>query len=189
MGHSVYPHQQIHLEFEENTTPYHARPYAIPKVHDEVFKKELKHLVEIGVLRKCGATEWAAPTFIIPKKDGRVRWITDFQELNKFLKRRVYPLPFIQEVLHRRSGYKYFTKINLTRMFYYNLELDEASKELCTIVTLYGKFQYCRMAMGLKPSPDFVQSIIEDILSDIDVEIYIDDVGIFSNSLRRLLSD
>jgi hypothetical protein len=120
-------------------------------------------------------------TFIIPKKDGRVRWITDFRELNKFLKRRVYPLPFIQDVLHRRSGYKYFTKIDLT-MFYFNLELDEASKELCTIVTPYGKFQYCRMAMGLKPSPDFAQSIIEDIRSDIDVEIYIDDVGIFSNS-------
>jgi hypothetical protein len=38
------------------------------------------------------------------------------------------------------------------------------------------------MAMGLKPSPDFAPSIIEDILSDLDVEIYIDYEGIFSNS-------
>jgi hypothetical protein len=156
----LYPHQQIHLELEENTTPYHAHHVAIPKAHDEVFKKELKHLVEIGVLRKCGATEWAAPTFIIPKKDGRVRWIADYRELNKFLKRRVYPLPFIQDVLHWRSGYKYFTNIDLT-MFYYNLELDEASKELCIIVTPYGKFQYCQMAMGLKPSPDFTQVLLK----------------------------
>jgi hypothetical protein len=124
-----------------------------------------------------------APTFIIPKKDGRVRWISDFRELNKVLKRRVYPLPMIQDVLHRRSGYKYFTKIDLT-MFHYNLELDEASKELCMIVTPYGKFQYCRMAMGLKPSPDFAQSIIEDVMAELDVEVYIDDVRIFSNTYK-----
>ena len=66
-------------------------------------------------------------------------------------------------------------------MFYYNLELDEASKQLCTIVTPYGKYQYCRLAMGLKTAPDESQAIIEGILSDLGVDVYIDDIGIFSN--------
>lgn len=182
LGHFKYA--KIHLDVEPGATPVHAKAYSVPKVHEDAFIKELKHLVEIGVLEPIGETEWASPTFIIPKKDGRVRWISDLRELNKVLKRKVYPLPLIDEIVSRRSGYKFLTKLDLT-MMYYSFELDEESKNLCTIVTPFGKFRYCRMAMGLKPAPDFCQRHIEDVLRDLKsrgVEVYIDDVGIFSNS-------
>eukprot|EP00957_Ditylum_brightwellii_P101985 7773303-Ditylum_brightwellii.AAC.1 len=82
--------------------------------------------------------------------------------------------------MHKRSGYTYFTKLDLL-MFFYTLELDEESKELCTIVTPFGKFQYCRFAMGLKVSPDIVQAIIEEILHGANCDAfcdgYMDDVG------------
>eukprot|EP00957_Ditylum_brightwellii_P005141 391468-Ditylum_brightwellii.AAC.1 len=66
-------------------------------------------------------------------------------------------------------------------MFFYTLELDEENKKLCTIVTPFGKFQYCRMAMGLKMVLDVAQAIIEEILCGEDVETYLDDVGICLN--------
>ena len=140
------------------------------------------HLLEIGVLSKAGPTE-----FIIPKKDGRIRWRSDVRELDKVLKRKVYPLPLIDEVVSRRAGYKFFTKLDLT-MMYYSFELDDESKELCTIVTPYGKYQYQRMAMGLKPAPDVAQYYIEKTLHGLkeeSVEVYIDDVGPFSNSYEE----
>jgi hypothetical protein len=60
----------------------HARPYPAPVIHLAAFKKELLHLVEIGVLSPQGASEWAAPTFITPQKDDRVHWVSDVREIN-----------------------------------------------------------------------------------------------------------
>ena len=63
----VYPHRKFHIDVMPDAKPKHARPYAIARIHLEAFKKELDHLVVIGVLSPTGASEWGSPTFITPK--------------------------------------------------------------------------------------------------------------------------
>ena len=70
--------QDVKLELKEGVKPYHARAYNIPRCHIQTLKSEVERLVKIGVLKKVNRSEWAAPTFIIPKKDGSVRFISDF---------------------------------------------------------------------------------------------------------------
>ncbi len=134
--------------------PKHFRPHAIPVIHLEAFKKESINLVKIGVLSPQGASEWAPPTIIMPKKDGRVHWVSDLKEFNKVVKRKQYPLPIIGDILRRHKEYKFFTKLDIS-MQCYTFKLDEESKDVCTIATDFSKFKYNRLPMGLKCSPGF----------------------------------
>jgi len=46
----VYPHCKFHIDIDPNAKPKHAQPYALPRIHLAAFKKELEHLVKLGVL-------------------------------------------------------------------------------------------------------------------------------------------
>ena len=55
----VYPHKKFHIEIEPDAKPVFSRPYSIPRIHLQVFKKEVDHLVQIGVLVPQQESEWA----------------------------------------------------------------------------------------------------------------------------------
>ena len=105
--------QNYDVELREEAKPYHARPYPIPKGYEQTLKMEVERLCKVGVLKKVNHSEWAAPTFIIPKKDGSVRFISDFRELNKRIKRKPYPIPKIQDLLLKLEGFKHATLLDL----------------------------------------------------------------------------
>ena len=178
----------VHLQLIDNPKPVRRRPYSVPTSHLTVFKAELQRLLKIGVIEKATRSEWIAGTFIVPKKDGRVRWITDFRGLNKSLHRKVYPLRKISEIFQRRSGYKFFTKLDIS-MQYYTFLLDEASRNLCTFATPFGLYHYCRLPMGVSESPDIATEKMHLVLDGIeDIEFYMDDIGVFSGNWDDHLS-
>ena len=88
----------LDIELKPDVQPYHAKPYPIPRAYEATLKMEVERLCKIGVLKKVNHSEWGAPTFIIPKKDLTVRFISDFRELNKRIKRKPYPIPKIQDL-------------------------------------------------------------------------------------------
>jgi hypothetical protein len=83
----------VSIEMKERAKPYHGRPYPIAQIHKATLMKEINRLGGIGVLKRQSSSQWASPTFIIPKKDMTVRTITDFRELNKWIVRKPYPIP------------------------------------------------------------------------------------------------
>jgi hypothetical protein len=74
------------IELKPDAKPSHSRPFPVPKVHEATLKIEVERLTKAGVLKKVNQSEWAAPTFLIPKKDATVRFISDFRKLNKRIK-------------------------------------------------------------------------------------------------------
>ena len=60
----------VHLQLVENPNPVRQRPNLVPTSHLTIFKAELQHLLQIGVIEKATRSEWIAGTFIVPKE----RW-------------------------------------------------------------------------------------------------------------------
>ena len=113
--------------------------------------------------------------------------MSDFRNLNKYLIRKQFPLPKIGEILAKRTGYKYFTKLDIS-MQYYTFELDDETSDLCTIATPFGLYRYKRLPMGVTPAPDIAQEIMDELFHHLEeCDIYIDDVGVFSNDFDEHL--
>ena len=77
----------VNIKLKNDYNPYHTKPYRIPQVIIPVLKKEVERLVNIDVLAYNPNSEWAAPSFAKPKKNGMIRFISDFRQLNKMAKR------------------------------------------------------------------------------------------------------
>jgi len=180
LGHWQGPDYQV--ELKADASPYHARPFPIPRAYEKTLRMEVERLIRVGVLKKVNRSEWAAPTFIIPKKDKTVRFISDFRELNKRIIRKPFPIPKIQDLLLKLEGFRYGTALDLN-MGYYHIELSPDSKRLCTIVLPWGKYEYQKLPMGLCNSPDIFQEKMSTLMADLEyVRAYIDDLLVLTSS-------
>ena len=79
-------------------------------------------------------SKYGTPVFIIPNKEGTVRFITDYCRLNQKLVINMYPLPRIGETMQKLEGFKYVTVLYL-KMGYPFIRLSPASQDMTTIVT------------------------------------------------------
>jgi hypothetical protein len=105
-----------------------------------------------------------------------VRILTDFRRLNAQIKSKPFTLPKNSDLLRKLSGFKYATEIELI-MGYYHIPLDLEAQKLCTTILPWGKYQYKRLPMGVKTSPDIFQMIMCELLGDIpNIQVYLHDI-------------
>jgi hypothetical protein len=68
--------KSYNIELKPNAKPYRRRPFLVPKIHEVIhevtLKIELECLTKACVLKKVDQSKWAAPTFLICKKDAMV---------------------------------------------------------------------------------------------------------------------
>jgi len=181
----------VHLDLIPGSKPYHGKAYPIPKIYEKTLKTELARLEKIGVIQKCSGSEWGSPSFIIPKANGTVRFLTDFRKANRLLKRKPFPLPEIKDILQKLEGFSYATALDLN-MGYYHIRLDPDAQKICTLILPWGKYEYLRLPMGLAGSPDIFQERMSELMADLEyARAYLDDLlcltsGTFEDHLDKL---
>ena len=109
----------VDLELKDDVKPVCSRNYPVPKVHQTMFKKEVKRLVSLWVLEEANDSKWGAPPFAQPKaKTNCVRFLSDFRNLNRQLKCKPYHMPKICEILLNLEGFQYATSLDLNIGYY-----------------------------------------------------------------------
>ena len=113
---------------------------------------------------------------MISKKEGNVRFITEYRSLNQKLLRSPYKLHRIGKNIQKLEGFQYEAALDLS-MGYCTIRFTPACLDMTMIVTEFGKFRYNRLPTDMYAPGDILQSKVDELLGDIKgVETYIGDI-------------
>ena len=153
---------------------------------------QIATILEESVIQPSNSP-WASPVVLVRKKDGTLRFCVDYRGLNSVTKLDQFPLPRIDDLLDQLGKSRYFTTLDLASR-YWQIRVDKPSKEKTAFITHHGLFEFCVMPFGLTNAPAVFQQLMQKVLSDLKtddgrdfVEVYIDDVLIFSETLAEHL--
>ena len=152
----------------------------IPIHYQEEAMELINSLIKDGIIQEVHdeTTDWVSPAFFVPKPNGKLRLVTDFTHLNRYIKRPVHPFPYAQDIMKNiPPGTKVFAKLDALQG-YHQVPLDEESQLLTTFLLPTGKYKYLRGPMGLRSTNDVycaksdktthgvpsTQKIVDDIL-------------------------
>ena len=120
--------------------------------------------MNLGVIDEENYSEQGAPSFAQTKaKTNFVRFLSDFQNLNRQLKRKPYPMPKISEMLLNLEGFKYASSLDLN-MGYYHIRISKQASNLCIITLPWRKYRYKQVPVGVSNSPDIFQEKMNEML-------------------------
>ena len=171
-------------------------PRRIPARFIDNIRKQLTNMVTLGVLERCTKpTRYVLPVVIVRKSDGSFRLCIDPRFINPHIQRMTFSMPKAEQLFANLSGAKVFTVVDAASAFY-QLPLDEASSDLCTISTQFGNYRFKRLPFGIADASERFSEVMHRLFSDLDNVINcVDDFLIYGRtrtehdeSLRRFLS-
>jgi len=166
------------------------KPITIPMRRQPIHYEEkildiITNLESNGIISKC-ESPWNSPIVCVNKKNSDdIRMCLDFRILNTNTIRPAFPLPNVNEMLDSLHGAKYFSSIDLGNA-YYQVELEEESKEKTAFSTKYG--QYCfNLPFGIAAAPSTFQKLMTIVIGDMiwkESLVYLDDILVFSKTIE-----
>ena len=93
---------------------------------DEALNQWLDKQLKVELIKES-KSRYVAPCFYIPKKDGSLWLVQDYQKLNQVTIKNKTLLPLIVEVIDKLKEAKYFNKLDLI-WGYNNVQIKEGDK-------------------------------------------------------------
>ncbi|KAG0420448.1 Retrovirus-related Pol polyprotein from transposon, partial [Dictyocoela roeselum] len=153
--------------------------YRIPPKLKEMTLTHVNQLEKDNIIRQSNS-EFSSPCFPILKKDGSIRLVIDYRDLNKYTKPVHYIFPKINDIFYQLHGMTIFSKIDL-KAGYYQIEMESESISYTTFSIENKKYEWLRMPFGLTNAPKTFQKVMDRLFDEVKFAIpYLDDIIVFS---------
>lgn len=165
--------------------PIRTRPYRLTRDEEESLEEELNTLLELGIIEASNG-KYTSPVFFVPKKDGKLRLVVNFQKLNAITVKDGYPLPHIDDILDSLGGSGCFTVLDAAFGFW-QIPLHPNSVEKTGFCTKKGVYHFLTLPMGLANSPSVYQRTMNNILREylgVFVYVFVDDYVVYSKDVE-----
>ena len=167
------------IELVPEASPARFRHYRFSEDHKEKLRILLAKYLAEHVIEES-TSPWASPAFFVPKPDGGLRFVIDFRHLNNVTKDVRWPLPLIEDVLDELHGSCVFSKFDAHSGFF-QMPIDEESRELTAFITPLGLYQFTRLPMGVRNGPALFSRAMGNMVRDLpQIAIYLDDTSVHS---------
>jgi hypothetical protein len=160
--------------------------------------------LDAGIIYPISDNKWVSPIHVVPKrarvtvvqnKEGELvptgvqsgwRVCIDYRKLNTATRKDHFPLPFIDQMVERLAGHKYYYFLD-GYSGYNQVPVDPEDQEKTTFTC---PFAYRRMPFGLCNAPATFQRCMISIFSDMVerfLEVFMDDFSVFGSSFEECL--
>ena len=103
-------------------------------------KAELDEMVSQGIIHKVDEPlDWVSSIVYVRKSNGKPRLYLDPKDLNKDIMRCHHKTPTMEELSHKLSGAKFFSKLD-AKNGYRSVKLDRESQLLTTFNSPFGRY-------------------------------------------------
>jgi hypothetical protein len=173
----------------KDNKPRYQKQFPIPDAHRPNIEEQINEWLQMGIIQPS-KSRYNSPMFMVPKKDGTLRVVQDFPELNAAIHDDGNSMKTINECIGYlgRAGITTFSTLHLTYGFW-QMPLEEQSKHLTAFsIPGLGQFEWTVRSMGLLGCLVSFQRLVELAMAGLNsIIFFIDNLLLHSKSHKEHL--
>ncbi|CAM4615401.1 unnamed protein product [Lepidochelys kempii] len=146
-----------------NAHPIKVQPYQVSPQAKTAIEWKILDMLQMGVI--CPSrSAWASPVVVVPKPDEKIHFCLDYRKLNDVTHPDNYPMPCTDELLEKLGRAQFISTVDLTKG-YWQVPLDESTKERSAFITNVGLYEINVLPFDLRNAPATFQRLVDGLLA------------------------